>query len=220
MTSIKVKFRASSREGDDGVIYYQVIHKRVVRIITTKYRIKSSEWDDKTSQIIKKEQEQQRLRYLSQIEIDIEDDLSTLASIINAMERKSHWYITSDVVDEFNCSAHGTSLYEFGQNAIDRLKELGHMRTAETYIVAINSFRKFREGKSINMESIDAAIMQDYERYLVVRGVAMNTVSFYMRILRAIYNKAVEQELIASRAPSNTYIRGLQRQSNGLCPSK
>lgn len=37
MTSIKVKFRPSTTKGKEGSIYYQVIHKRVVRQIKTDY---------------------------------------------------------------------------------------------------------------------------------------------------------------------------------------
>lgn len=39
MTSIKVKFRPSTTTGKKGTIYYQIIHKRVVRLIKTDYLI-------------------------------------------------------------------------------------------------------------------------------------------------------------------------------------
>lgn len=33
MASVKVKFRPSTQEGKEGTIYYQIIHKRVIRQI-------------------------------------------------------------------------------------------------------------------------------------------------------------------------------------------
>lgn len=43
MASIKMKFRASSIHKGEGVIFFQIIHKRVVRQLATPYHIKVSE---------------------------------------------------------------------------------------------------------------------------------------------------------------------------------
>lgn len=47
MVSIKIKFRPSTIDGKEGIIYYQVIKNRVVRQLKTEYRIFNSEWDEK-----------------------------------------------------------------------------------------------------------------------------------------------------------------------------
>lgn len=49
----------------------------------------------------------------------------------------------------------------------------------------------------------------DYERYLKNSGVSMNTVSFYMRILRAVFNKAVKQKLTAQTFPFQDVYTGI-----------
>ena len=46
MTTVKVKFRPSTVEGRPGTIVYFVTHRRVVRQITTGYKVFSHEWDD------------------------------------------------------------------------------------------------------------------------------------------------------------------------------
>ncbi len=43
--------------------------------------------------------------------------------------------------------------------------------------------------------------MQQYKAYLHNRGLMRITISFYMRILRAVYNQAVEKELTEQRNP-------------------
>lgn len=45
MTTVKVKFRPSTVEGRPGTIVYFVTHRRVVRQITTGYKVFSPEWD-------------------------------------------------------------------------------------------------------------------------------------------------------------------------------
>ncbi len=44
MTTVKVKFRPSTVEGRPGTIVYFVTHRRVVRQITTGYKVFSHEW--------------------------------------------------------------------------------------------------------------------------------------------------------------------------------
>ena len=43
MATIRTKFRSSSAEGREGALYYQVIHNRVVRQISTGYKLFASE---------------------------------------------------------------------------------------------------------------------------------------------------------------------------------
>lgn len=45
MASIKIKFRPSSVRGKEGVLFLQIIHRRVVRQIVTPYRLHAHEWD-------------------------------------------------------------------------------------------------------------------------------------------------------------------------------
>lgn len=45
MASIKIKFRPSSVRGKEGVLFLQIIHRRVVRQIVTPYRLHVHEWD-------------------------------------------------------------------------------------------------------------------------------------------------------------------------------
>lgn len=48
MATIRTKFRSSSAEGREGALYYQVIHNRVVRQISTGYKLFASEWDQRS----------------------------------------------------------------------------------------------------------------------------------------------------------------------------
>lgn len=39
MATVKIKFRASSYENKEGSLFYQVIHRRVVRQINSSYKL-------------------------------------------------------------------------------------------------------------------------------------------------------------------------------------
>ena len=51
------------------------------------------------------------------------------------------------------------------------------------------------------MEDIDSKMIEGYESYLKQKKLTLNTISFYMRILRAIYNRAVKSGVIADKKP-------------------
>lgn len=53
--------------------------------------------------------------------------------------------------------------------------------------------------------------MEDYQAYLKSTGLSSNSISFYMRILRAVYNRAVEQELTRDRKPFRTVFTGTEK---------
>lgn len=52
MATVKVKFRASSVKTREGTLYFQVIHNRVARQVTTDHKLFPSEWDRFHSRIL------------------------------------------------------------------------------------------------------------------------------------------------------------------------
>ena len=93
------------------------------------------------------------------------------------------------------------TLSSFMQVNIASLRQSGKLRTSETYRATLNSFMKFMDGKDVLLSNMDAELMMGYETYLKEQGASMNTVSFYMRILRATYNRAVDKGVIRQRFP-------------------
>lgn len=73
------------------------------------------------------------------------------------------------------------------------LRQTGHERTAETYIAAMNSFRRYRHGVDIRPVHLTSAIVESYESWLHARGLMANTISFYMRVLRAGYYRWADE---------------------------
>ena len=78
---------------------------------------------------------------------------------------------------------------------------MGKIRTAENYSCTLKSFIQFRGDRDVLLSEIDSDLMQLYEAYLHGKGAVRNTSSFYMRILRAVYNRALEKELMEQRNP-------------------
>ena len=107
---------------------------------------------------------------------------------------------------------------DYSQCLIDRLKEEGRFGTSRTYSKTRASFLSFI--KDIRMSEIDRDTIRRYNRYLAGRGVIRNTLSFYNRVLRAMYNKALKEYGFADAHPFDSVYTGIDRTSSRAASEK
>lgn len=210
MATVKLKFRPSMVAGRPGTIVYLITHRRTVRQITTEYKVFSDEWDEKQSRlvIIHKYGRAEIVRTISR---RIHRDIERLNSIIDNLDRKSYEYSSDDIISEFKNTDNAKTLFGFMEDVIGRLYQLEHIGTAKNYHAALGSFKRFRGDEDITLEAIDQIMMEDYQEYLKSTGLSSNSISFYMRILRAVYNRAVEQELTKDCKPFRMVFTGTEK---------
>ena len=212
MASVKVKFRPSTIGGKEGTIYYQVIHNRVVRQIYTDYKLFASEWDCHSEAVILYHvpNEQERNNYLHSINSRIRWDMDRLNKIIQTLSQ-SGTFVTDDIVVRFQDNRQEQSFNAYIRQQIARLKRLGKIRTSETYTASLRSFSGFMNDKEVLFDQINADLIAEYEAYLKGRGNSPNTISFYMRILKAVYNRAVGDGLTGQRHPFKSVYTGVEK---------
>ena len=218
MASIKVKFRPSKNENKEGIIYYQIIQNRVIRQLKTDYRLFMYEWNEEESSIITANNSRQN--YLQSIEERIDWDIKRLQSIIKQLEYKRVKYAADDIISTFQKQANEQSLFNFMQGVITQLQQMGKQRTSETYRCTLKSFMQFREDEDVLLADIDSDLMLMYEAHLHNRGLTKNSTSFYMRILRAVYNRAVEKDLTTNRNPFKHVYTGIDKTVKRAIPLK
>ena len=88
-------------------------------------------------------------------------------------------------------------LSAFAQVAAKEVSEA----TAANYRTAVRAFIAFHQGRDIALASLSKELVSRYERWLRERGCCRNTVSCYLRSMRAIYNKAVQRKTVRNLAP-------------------
>ena len=212
MASVKVKLRPSTVNGREGTLYYQIIHNRVVRQINTEYKLFVSEWDCHSETVVLHHlsPEQERNNYLLSISSRIRWDKDRLNKIIHTLSQSGR-FVTDDIVVRFRGGRQEQSFNDYICQQIARLKRLGKIRTSETYMAALRSFSGFMNDKAVLFDQLNADLIAEYEAYLKGRGNSPNTVSFYMRILKAVYNRAVEDELTEQRYPFKYVYTGVEK---------
>ena len=207
MASIKVKFRPSTVEGKKGVIYYQVIQNRVIRQIHSNYQLHTNDWDEDAFTV--RTDDPERTEELQKLKDSIELDVKRLEAVVGIIERKTNNYTADDIVQLYQEVNHKLTLFEYMKAEIKRMGEEGRQRTAETYTTTLYSISRFLQNKNILIEEVNPTLLKDYEDSLLNSGVTKNSTSFYMRILRATYNRAVKEGLVEQALPFKKVYTGI-----------
>lgn len=219
MASIKVKFRPSAIPEQEGTVFYQILHDRKQKQYTTEYHIFPSEWDEERN-TVKEDKARDRKSFIHSIKERIHWDVERFSKIIRYLDSKNYGYTTDDVIEEFQRYANEYSIFNYMEGVIIKLKQNGKIRTAESYKSALNSFKKFREDEDLMLDNLSSEVMESYEAWQHARGIAANTSSFYMRILRAVYNRAIDEEIVENRNPFRRVYTGIDKTVKRALPLK
>ena len=199
MISVKVKFRPSTVDGKEGSLYYQIIYKRVPRQFVTDYKIKTAEWNIYSGNLEFSQADMPRYNYLSTVIQKIEWDKRRFQQIFNRLLSSNKTFTTDDIVQEFQNQASEITLFNYMNNMISRFWKQGQYRTSETYSSTLNSFSEFRNGVDLYFEDMDSNLLLAYEYHLKSKSLSPNTISFYMKRLRAVYNKAIDDGFVENK---------------------
>ena len=195
-------------------------HNRVVRHIRTDYRIFESEWNGKLSIIeIPAILPAERKHHLRLVIRQVNRDVGRLEGIVRDLSYKGTCS-TDAIISRFREISESQSFYNFMESVIAQLRRLNRERTSETYSAALSSFMHFRQNKDVQLDDMDADMMMEYEAWLKMKGVSLNTLSFYMRILRATYNRAVEKGLTVQKHPFKHVYTGMDKTPKRAIPLK
>ena len=193
-------------EGKEGRLFFQVIRNRCIRQITLPYMIYPDEWSEDGRLAAKSS----RPDYIAEIARGVSKDREIMERAVASLDARGD-YTADDVADKYNEMAGELQFTTFTRHIIAHLRKMGNSRTADTYTSAMNSFMTYRMDKRTFLNDMTDEEMQIYQSWLKVNGCGKNTISFYMRILRAIYNRAVERGLIDDEHPFRHVFTGYEK---------
>ena len=205
MTSINFHFRPSTRAGYcEGKLFIRVIHNRKPKNIVTDYKLLPHEWDQKGQKVLLPENDHPRLIYLNDIRTRMSEDLYKLRTVVDLLSRQGN-YTVEDIAAGVRKKTKDGTLWSFSETLAEKLRQAGRVRTARAYRTAVKSLIGYNKGADLPLAELDEGLILRYEKHLKDMGRELNTISFYMRNLRAIYFKAVRAKMIG-RTAENPFI--------------
>lgn len=99
----------------------------------------------------------------------------------------------------------------FIEEQIKQLREEHRFGTANNYEKTKRSLESFLRNKKLTFTNFNEQLIADYNTYLISKGLMRNSISFYMRNLRAIYNKAVKQKIVKKKELFSEVYTGIDK---------
>lgn len=205
-------------------LVFQVIHNRRKKLLHTGYRVKKEVFDESeeklvdnagafltTTEIVKMNRELKKMR--NQIDMRIRQ-----------LKRTREEFAIEDILAQ-NVRGNRESqfyLLQYINLQIERKRELKKVGMAAAYKSTHSSLAKFLHRLDVRMSKIDWGVVRRYEDFLYSNGVTQNTVSYYLRNLRSLYNQAIVDGyrprgeypfLKAQTRPVKTLKRALSRRN-------
>ncbi len=97
--------------------------------------------------------------------------------------------------EKMNCIKHVVTFREFTLSRVKDLTLNGRYGTAHAYSCSMNRLLGFAANRELTFDFFTPEFLKHYEQYLFSEGCKRNTVSLYMRMLRAICNQAVRHHI-------------------------
>ena len=186
-------------------IYYQVTHRRATQQITTNIRLQPNEWDAMREQVAVSVADR------SIIQNRIDSDTALLKRIVKDLENSGATYSVGDIIKRYKSPECHVSVLDFMKNQIRLMRNANRLGTAQNYEKTMKNFAEFLGGVNLPFSAMTEQLIADYNAFLVQRGMVRNSISFYMRIMRAVYNKAVRQKLVEQSHPFTEVYTGIDR---------
>ena len=206
MATIKLKFRASSVLGAEGTLYYQVIHKRNVKCISTDYHVYADEWDEETATLVipcKGERKAELLLMKSAIAWEMRQRREAIAKLEIANKDFSMDELCEAFCQLSTCKTVFTTL----QEQVARQERMLRHGTAMTYSNAYQRFKEFRADVDLTFDQLTSNMIEEYEAWLTNRGLMQNTIRFYLRTLHTLLYKAIDEGLLSDDNKLFSHVR-------------
>ena len=193
MASYGFNFRPTTgKKGGPGKLYLRIVHRCESRSVTTDYRIHPEEWDPVSRRILHPYGRTERGRQLYEIENSMIGDIRRMDTVVDELERYGH-YTADELMHRYRSVMTGNTLRVCAERLAVNLEREGITRTAQAYRTASARLVAFNNGTDPHLDQLSAQLLGEFQYALKHDGLKPNTISFYMRTLRAIYNRAIAE---------------------------
>lgn len=200
--SLKRRPGSNSRNEADtgkGTLYLQVICRRKSRQISLPYRLYKKEWDEKRLQAVAYQGcLPERCLYLIEINQKAKEEIKKMQSVIDRLS-KEPTVSAKMIIDKYKALHKDCSFTVYVEKVINQFAEENREASVRHYRSLRNSLLKSLDNEDILLTDIDEQQVKRYEEWMIERKLHVNTIAFYMRNLKALWNRAVREGLIEER---------------------
>jgi len=192
MASVNIHLDKHKKKTDGShPVVLQIIKDRKKKVIFLGHYVKDEHWDFDKNLPTSRHPNSTRLKNI------IRGKLIGADKIILDFEDKKKPFTVEDIANRLKSTEKSDMFFAYGDKTVEKLKELKQIGNSKIYDSTIAIFKEFRSDKDISLKHIDRKMLESFREFLIKRGCKINTISVYLRTLRAIYNRAVKENAVS-----------------------
>ena len=197
MASLKVMLdkQKINQEGECPVMI-KVLHNRGRRLINLFKKVKIDDWDIKKARLNEKhgtlEQRQKHIK----VNFYIESEMMKLKKIIMDFDMSRTIYTIDDIVSNYYNKSSVVPIFDYINDIVRSLEKIGKNGNSNVYRETMGRLKKYSNREDLTFGEVDYSFLKNFESHLQERGCKINTISFYLRTIRSIFNRAIKDGVV------------------------
>lgn len=201
MSSVKLRLNKNRllKNGTYPVVI-QVIRNRQKKQVSTRYYIRACEFDEQAEKMLyvpavnTGKQVRQANKNLSEMKEEVME-------LLDKLEKSNVHYTVDDFLSLYKSRNAKDDFFLFMDEQIELKQKMKKTGTAKAYISTLHSLKKFEKMEFLPYERIDGSYVEKYIQSLVMDDDCPNTIGFYIRNFRAVYNRCKKERKDEGRNP-------------------
>lgn len=189
-TAKVILYKSKTLKDGKHPVMLRITLKGKRKYYTTTYNMDVSEWDTlSNAKRLNKNQKIQSDRFLAVY--------LKAQKVIQNIEEKGNGFTFKNFENGFFEKTFYQNVFDFIDKIVKELKEENRIGTAITYKDTKSALSRFYKKEDLNFEEVDEAFLKDFIKHYR-DSLSINTIGIYLRTFRAVYNKAIKQDLVSA----------------------
>lgn len=193
MVSYKFTLKATPNAQGEYFINLVLIKDRINTSLSIKKKCKHEDWSSETERLKKSHKEYKQINDL------IEKYSRRVNNIINEFELDETPFTLQDIITKFKKDSgkqQVLSYTAFHESLIKEIKNAGKLSTSNIEKDTLKSIQRFFNRTEITFRDLSVDAIYKYQSFLNGNNNSQSTIGIRIRTLRAVFNKAINREII------------------------
>jgi len=184
-------------------VFLRINHYKTRKLVAIHKTINPDYWDDDLCQIkgslitVDKTKSIETTNYLKSLKKKMDENLAKYNRELDVLEsKKPHLNIDDIVALVTKNKITRNYILKYMLEIITRLEKTGKIGNSKAYKNTHGVFSKFLDLRDIPFHELDYKKIKKFEEHLLSSNLKINAISFHMRTLRAVFNRAIKEGLV------------------------
>lgn len=190
MTTIKPVLNYRPDKQGRHTLILQIIHNRKRGVVFSPYHLLPDEFERRQGRAIAPNRTKAARLRTREINDYILTQTAELQRTIRELESSGEAFAPKDITAAYRLRGDRRYVRTFVLSLCEDLEQRAKHSTSGSYRSMLSAFERFTDSRHTRLRELTPACLARFEEYLKSVPLQRNTITFYMRILRAVYNKA------------------------------